>query len=103
MHAATFASPPESTPQQMSAQAQLLRLGWSSSRLAHALGIHRSVVSRTLRGESRNPATQALIAMFAGLAPKDLFGDACAPSIRNLRAPKARGGRTRGEGASHAA
>jgi transcriptional regulator with XRE-family HTH domain len=76
-----------------------MRLGWSVSRLAHALGLHHSVVSRTLRGESRNPATQALIAMFAGQSPRDLFGDHCAPSIRNLRAPKS----TSRKGASHAA
>lgn len=58
-------------------------MGWTASRLAFAIGLHASVVSRTLRGHSRSAATQILIARFLGLAPRDLFGDACNPTIVN--------------------
>lgn len=66
-----------------SAQAIALQKGWSASRIALGLNgaVHRSVVSRTLRGKSRNPAVQLLISNFLGVAPRDLFGDDCAPSL----------------------
>ena len=71
-------------------------MGWTSSRLALAVGLHTSVVSRTLRGETRSAASQLLIARFLGLAPKDLFGVACNPSISDEPAtPRRRKGGTR--------
>lgn len=68
-----------------SAQEKLSKMGWAPSRIAHATGLHVSVVSRTLRGESRSAAAQLVIAKFAGLSPRELFGDHCNPTLASVQ------------------